>query len=420
MLVFMGDDPDDQQEAPMECRIRSVKGNWYAAFKHGGVEYTQSLRTKSDHEAEVRLGAIRDTLYRLEHGTIAIPPGADPKAFILSGGQRTGKSHTAPRLTIGQMSDRYLESLQGVEDNTRLTLRIHLNHAKRVLKADTSLESVQLADVDRYARLRLSESHHGRKTQGHTVRKELRTFRRVWVWAAEHGHVACMPPWKLESITLPKDRGREPFRTFAQIDRVLKRGGMSEEDQERLWETLYLTGQELQDFLDYVRENSTAPWVYPMVAFVALTGCRRSEMVRSRIDDWDLEHGQTHIRELKRDTSREFILRDVYIHPRLREVMEQWFSQHPGGQYTISPSGEPLTVDQATDHFNRTLMGHKKWSRVRGFHTLRHSVASILASKGIDQRYIDKILGHHADAMRKRYQHLFPKGVSEAINSLLG
>ncbi len=48
----------------MECRIRSVKGNWHAAFKYGGVEYTQSLGTKSEREAEVRLGPIQDTLYR--------------------------------------------------------------------------------------------------------------------------------------------------------------------------------------------------------------------------------------------------------------------------------------------------------------------------------------------------------------------
>jgi integrase len=82
-----------------------------------------------------------------------------------------------------------------------------------------------------------------------------------------------------------------------------------------------------------------------------------------------------------------------------------------------------MTVDQATDHFNRTLRGgeppHEKWSKVRGFHTLRHSVASILASKGVDQRYIDRILGHQTEAMRKRYQHLFPQGIKTAVSALL-
>jgi integrase len=404
----------------MECRIRSVKGNWHAAFKYGGVEYTQSLRTKSEHEAEIRLGPIRDTLYRLHHGTLTVPAGADPKAFILSGGQLTGKPQAAPRLMIGQMADRYLESLQGVEDNTRLTLRIHLNHVKRVLKVDAPLESIHLAEVDGYARKRLSEKHHGKPTQAYTVRKELRTFRRVWSWAAEHGHAVSMPTWEVKSVKLPKDRGREPFRSYDQILRVLKRGGLPEPDQKRLWECLYLNGQELQELLTYVRDNATAPWVYPMVAFVALTGCRRSETVRSLIDDWDLEHGHVHIRERKRDTSTEFTLREVDLHPKLREVMTEWFGHHPGGQYAVAAEGgDPVSKDMATFHLKRTLQGHKKWSRVRGFHTLRHSVASILASKGVDQRYIDRIIGHQTEAMRKRYQHLFPKGVSLAINQLL-
>ncbi len=60
----------------MRCFLRQVKGNWHAAFDFGGVSYTHSLRTKSDREAEVRIGPIRDTLYRLESGTLALPPGA--------------------------------------------------------------------------------------------------------------------------------------------------------------------------------------------------------------------------------------------------------------------------------------------------------------------------------------------------------
>jgi integrase len=174
------------------------------------------------------------------------------------------------------------------------------------------------------------------------------------------------------------------------------------------------------ELLAYAREKATAPWVYPMYCMVALTGCRRSEMVRSRIDDWDLEHGHVMIREKKRDTSTEFTLREVDLHPLLQEVMTGWFHAHPGGQHAVTAAGERLTDDTATYHFNMTLQDHEKWSKVRGFHTLRHSVASILASKGVDQRYIDKIIGHHTEAMRKRYQHLFPKGVAVAISSLLG
>jgi integrase len=407
----------------LKCFTRKIRGNWHAAFDFGGVSYTHSLRTRDEREAEVRLGPIRDTLYRLENGTLTMPADAVPKDFILSGGNHPAKVARAPSLTVGAAAELYLGAARTIEANTKKTKVIHLNHVRRILGAGTSLDAIRLADAQRYAKARCSQEYRGKPIQGYTARKELRTFHQVWAWAAAQGHTPDGPPWQVDAVELPKDRGREPFRSFEKIDRILARGHLTGPEQDRLWECLYLSGEELSDLLAHVEAHATAPFVFPMVAFVALTGCRRSEMVRSRIDDWDLEHGVVHIREKKRDTGAEFTIREVDLHPRLAEVMSGWFARHPGGQHAITQDGGPATVDQATDHFKRTLRGgdspHERWSRVRGFHTLRHSVASILASRGVDQRYIDKIIGHHTEAMRKRYQHLFPKGVKQAIGELL-
>jgi hypothetical protein len=50
----------------MRCflrRVKSKKGDWWhVAFDFGGVSYTQSLRTKNEREAEIRIGPIKDTL----------------------------------------------------------------------------------------------------------------------------------------------------------------------------------------------------------------------------------------------------------------------------------------------------------------------------------------------------------------------
>ena len=70
----------------MRCFVRKVRKGYHAAFDWAGVSYTHSLRTQDEREAEVRIGPIRDTLYRLEQGTLQMPQGADRKAFILSGG----------------------------------------------------------------------------------------------------------------------------------------------------------------------------------------------------------------------------------------------------------------------------------------------------------------------------------------------
>ena len=52
------------------------------------------------------------------------------------------------------------------------------------------------------------------------------------------------------------------------------------------------------------------------------------------------------------------------------------------------------------------------------FHTFRHSFASNLAARGVDQRMIDRFMGHQTEAMRQRYQHLFPGDQQEAIEQL--
>lgn len=70
-----------------------------------------------------------------------------------------------------------------------------------------------------------------------------------------------------------------------------------------------------------------------------------------------------------------------------------------------------MTVDAANYHFDQPLKG-TKWAVIKGFHVFRHSMASILASNSVDQRFIDKYLGHQTEAMRKRYQHRMALGLT--------
>jgi integrase len=41
-----------------------------------------------------------------------------------------------------------------------------------------------------------------------------------------------------------------------------------------------------------------------------------------------------------------------------------------------------------------------------------------MASRGIDQRVIDEILGHSTEEMARRYRHLFPKRREETVHQL--
>ena len=78
-----------------------------------------------------------------------------------------------------------------------------------------------------------------------------------------------------------------------------------------------------------------------------------------------------------------------------------------------------VTKDEAHDHFKRTV-ADSKWQVLRGYHVLRHSFIWALASQGIDQRVIDEVVGHQSEEQRKRYRHLYPGVMKEAVQSVFG
>jgi integrase len=82
------------------------------------------------------------------------------------------------------------------------------------------------------------------------------------------------------------------------------------------------------------------------------------------------------------------------------------------GLRTISPQ----TAKKA---FVRVLKG-SKWEVLKGWHVLRHSFISGLASRGVDQRIVDDFVGHQTDEQRRRYRHLYPSTQREAINLVWG
>jgi integrase len=399
----------------MYCFLRQVKGNWHAEFKFAGVRYTHSLKTKIESEAETRLGPIRDTLYRLENGTLAMPPDADPKAFVVSGGRVETKpelvAEKEPSRTMGEVFDLYFKTLtrNSKSSSSLVTERVHDKHFRRIIGAGKTFDELTAAIVQRYVDRRLKDG-----VVRETLKKELGTLRVVWNWAFKRKHVPFPPSWRTDDLTLPKGRQKPPFQTWEQIERRIARGDMDADAQAELWECLWLDKDRTRECLDWVRANAKKPFAHPMFAFAAYTGARRGEIVRSERTDWDFDGGIVHIRQKKSESSMEYTTRDVSIHPDLKAVMEDWFSATPGGVYAIERDGNQLTIVRATKVFRDTVDGGP-WSVLRGWHVFRHSLASNMAAAGVDQRVIDATLGHSTDAMARRYRHLLPKNQTDAI-----
>ena len=90
-----------------------------------------------------------------------------------------------------------------------------------------------------------------------------------------------------------------------------------------------------------------------------------------------------------------------------------------GAKREAREAHEPVTRNEATHHFRQSLMD-SKWEKVPGWHCLRHSFISILASDGVDQRLIDDYVGHTTEDMRRRYRHLLPETKAKVLKRVFG
>jgi len=393
-------------------------GTWRIRFRFGGKQFYRSLETSSEKEAGELKATVDRTLRHLNEGVLSLPPDASPEdvwIFLRTGGKLSKRFSIAGGKTLGNVVKAYFDALPpgAKEDSSLVTERIHANHLERILRKSTSIREIGAAELQAYVNRR------AKKAQPVTIKKELQTFNQLWAFAVARGWAEGPSP--KGHVALPRSAQKPPFQTFDQIKKAIKRG-----ESEDHWEALFLRESEVLAILQHVKKKAQHPFVYPMLAFAALTGARRSEIIRSEIGDWDLENATILIREKKRVRSTAGSSRQVPVSDKLVEIMREWFKQHPGGKYAIctppamicsqngSDGPQPLTAHQATNYLKRALAG-SKWEVVRGFHVFRHSFASICAMKGVHPSIIDSWIGHQTEEMRRRYRHLFPEETTAAV-----
>ena len=399
-------------------------GNWQIRLYWNGGQQERSCNTKKRSKALRTLAVVEDTIELLKSGRLTMPDDVEPISWIVSGGKvqkKPGTNGRAKDNRFGKICDGYLEDQQQKQETTLCGERIHIGHLKKLLWSATAIDTIDLDTLKHYRRRRSGQSHHGKPISDATIKKELVTFRQIWMWAKQNGYVKSECPliddrgrW---AIPFKKPNTREKFKTWAEIEREIGRGGLSDEQVRTLWEGLYLDHDQVSELLEYVAEHAAYEFIYPMFAFAAYTGARRSEILRSRIDDVDFDFDQTTIRERKRRKDRSETTRVVPLHPNLRSVMERWFATHPGGRFTIEcPKQMPrkkartdwtgVSRNQAQHHFESTLR-NSKWSIVAGFHVLRHSFGSNLIRSDVSSDLVAKWMGHTTMVMRELYQHVF-------------
>jgi integrase len=377
--------------------------NWQCQFMHRRRRYTFAIGKVDEVEAQAVCAKAEYVLMRLKQGLMELPEAGDIMEFVQHGGVLPKAQ--APIVSFRAFRDSYLKAVGdgAIESNTLDTVGIHLDHFANTLGEGFEMGGLNLFHL---------QSHIDRRKKdvaGVTIKKEIDTLRTAWNWAARMNTVPVDFPSR--GLIYPKEEEKLPFMTWQEIERRVKAGG----NPKQLWECLYLTMPELEEFLAFVKDGKAPDWFYPMILFAAHTGARRSEMIRAMAEDVDLASAVVTIREKKRVKGR-LTTRRVPLSGPLAEEMKVWM---PGRISLFGTDARARSVQGTQKAFGRVLKG-SKWSVMKGYHCLRHGFISALAAKGVDQRMIDEWCGHSTEAMRRRYRHLHPTMQADAMRSVFG
>lgn len=409
------------------------RGDTYRViFYYQNVRFTRSLKTDDKRKAEEQRLRLEGNLALLEQGRLEYDAGKDDlPTLLLTDGRLNSRPEAAKRVTLGEFFERYQgDRPPGKEGNTAYTEDIHIAHLLRLLNGKTALADVP-GKLQAYVNERSKEdSRLGGKVSHATVKKELGTLTALWNrWGQNQGLVTTT--LSLKNLEYQKKDEKPPFQTWEQIEKQIATGHLSKDEQIELWDSLYLSVAQVGELLEFVRTSPSIirghkrsfNFTYPMFCFAAYTGCRRSEMLRSEVRDLDFDAGEVILREKKKDRSKKFTTRRVAMAPQLKAALADWLKRHPGGPHTFCKKGkegvQPFTEQMATHHLRWALEGGK-WKVVRGWHVFRHSLISNLAGLGVGERVIMAVAGHLNRETTRRYTHLMPSTVHDAIRVLFG
>jgi integrase len=426
--------------------LENRNGSWRVFFWYKGQQHAFTIGQVSAADASVHKASTEELLRLLKRNLISIPSGCSIQDFMFHRGkppEYAATSNGKKELTLGDLREVYFRSQEKKLEQTTLDgIRLHFDHLTRILGTKRLISPLTRPDLQKYVDKRSEEwidPNIYRKARREkeaarpkrnfkkprppkfeppdkplrhpsvaTIKKEIISLRTAWNWARRHLDLAEEFPGT--GLDYAKIEQSLPFMTWKEAEQRIAAG----DDPEKIWDCIYLQPAEITELLEWVKTRPVSPWVYPMFAFAAHTGARRSEIVRVLPSDVDLAGGVVTIREKKRDKTK-LTTRRVPLTPFLQEVLADWIKNRGKGKTLFCKmDGKGITPREAHNYFQRGLRV-SKWTVLKGWHVFRHSFISALASKGVDQRIIDDVVGHSTEEQRRRYRHLFPDVKQQAV-----
>ena len=176
----------------------------------------------------------------------------------------------------------------------------------------------------------------------------------------------------------------------------------------------FLSPDESQHLLD---SNTESVW-YDMILCALRTGMRLGELLGLRWEDVDFKRRQISVRRSRvrgrESTPKNNRVRHIPMSDQLFQVLTRR-TRHSDVVFSVEPGRVPTNRTAGTG-LKKALQ--KAEMRHIGWHVLRHTFASQLASQGVPIVVIQSLLGHSTVQMTMRYAHLSQAAQMTAISTL--
>lgn len=190
----------------------------------------------------------------------------------------------------------------------------------------------------------------------------------------------------------------------------------------------FLTEEEIKKVLEVA--ETEYPDFYPILITTIYSGMRRGEVLGLTWDCIDFDKSIIKVRKsLYKGTlstpKTDCSIRDIQVPSKLIQVLKQYKKFAVKNELNLvftQKNGKPIDADNLMNRRYRKILKLAGVKQIR-FHDLRHTYASLLISKDLNFKYIQKQMGHSSfEVTMNTYAHLMPEVYEKSkliLNELL-
>lgn len=249
-------------------------------------------------------------------------------------------------------------------------------------------DAVDVAST-RTVRQCLASMHMERQYKTASINRRIDTWRSFFRFAAEQGYLTTDP---MDKIRSPKAEKKLPVYLH--------------EDEVRL----LLSIPERKKWQTWRRDKA-------ILHLLALTGMRRSEILALTWED--IRFDSKSLRVMGKGQQERTCPMNEVLSQVLWEYLQTQLPVSPTRALFLARTGRPLNRSSLHDLFKRYVRAAGLDATRISLHTLRHTFATMLLTRGTDLRTIQELLGHVEISSTQIYTHTNPAKKKGAVDSLL-